>query len=60
MKIDWGKTLTSKLVWTGIIEVLIGIFGYLATIPEGARAMAVIAGCLTILFRFLTKDTIVK
>lgn len=58
--IDWGKTLTSKLVWLGVIEILIGIFSYLASVPAGTRIMAIIVGCLTIVFRFLTKDQITK
>jgi hypothetical protein len=59
MKIEWGKILTSKLVWLGILEVLIGIFGYAATLPEETRISAAIAGILTVIFRFLTKDQLI-
>jgi ABC-type Mn2+/Zn2+ transport system permease subunit len=59
-KIDWGKTLTSKAVWLGLLTVLAGIIEYLANVPPTASIGTIIVGCLTIVIRFLTKDPITK
>ncbi len=60
MNIDWGKTLTSKTVWLGVLTVLAGIMEYLNGVPATASTGTVIVGVLGIVIRFLTNDSIVK
>lgn len=58
-KIDWGKVISSKTVWLGVLEILVGIFSYLDSVPAGTRIGVIIAGCITIIIRFLTNDSLV-
>jgi len=60
MNIDWGKTLTSKTVWLGILIVAGGIAEYIAGLPAGASIATIIAGVIGIVIRYLTTDSITK
>lgn len=60
MNIDWGKTLTSKTIWLGVMVILTGIIEYLNSVPVGASTGTLLIGILGILIRFLTKDSITK
>jgi len=59
-KVDWGKTLTSKTVWLGVLMVAAGIAEYLGNVPAEASIGTIVAGCITIIIRFITKDAITK
>lgn len=58
MKIEWGKVLTSKTVWLGVLMVAAAILEYLNGLPVGTSGSQAIFGCLTILIRFLTNDSL--
>ena len=58
MQIDWGKVLTSKTVWLGVLIVAGGIAEYIAGLPAEASIPTIIAGCLSIIVRFLTNDSL--
>lgn len=60
MKIDLGKTITSKTIWLGILTILVGIVEYLNGVPVGASAGTVIIGVFGVIIRFLTKDSLIK
>ena len=60
MSIDWGKTLTSKTIWLGVLMLTAAIVEYYAGLPQGATLIQGISGALTILVRFLTTDAITK
>lgn len=60
MIIDWGKVLTSKTIWVGVLMVLAAIVEYIAGLPAGTSIIQAISGCLTIIVRFLTKDAVIK
>lgn len=48
----------SKTVWLGVLIVAGGIAEYIAALPTGASIPTIIAGCLTIIVRFLTSQPI--
>lgn len=48
----------SKAVWLGVVIVAGGIAEYIAGLPAGASAATIIAGCLSIITRFLTNQSI--
>jgi hypothetical protein len=53
----------SKIFWLGVIEILIGILGHVATFLQAgeystAAWLSLTAGALTIILRFLTKEPI--
>lgn len=54
---NWWK---SKLIWLGVLEIAIGVVNYVATLDPGTSASAVIAGVLTIIFRYVTKQPLAK
>ena len=58
MKINWGKVLTSKTMWLGVAIVGGGIAEYLGGIAPGVSVGTMIAGCLTIVVRYLTTDSV--
>ncbi len=58
--INWGKILTSKTVWLGVLIVAGGIAEYIAGLPPGASVPTIIAGCLSIIVRFLTTDSLTE
>lgn len=60
MNINWGRVLTSKTVWLGVLVVLAGIFEYIAGVEPGASITTIIAGCLGVIIRFLTSDSLMK
>lgn len=60
MHIQWGKVLTSKTVWLGVLMVIGAIIEYFAGLPAGTSTLQALSGVFTILVRFLTKDAIVK
>jgi hypothetical protein len=60
MKIDWGKTLTSKAIWLGVLTVAISILEFISQQPAGESILTLAIGILIIIVRFLTKDPITK
>jgi len=50
----------SKTLILGVLIVLGGIAEYLAALPPGVAVPTIIAGCLTIVSRFLTNQPIGK
>ena len=52
---SWYK---SKSLYLGILIVAGGIAEYIAGLPAGVSISTVIAGCLSIIVRFLTKEPI--
>jgi hypothetical protein len=60
MKIDWGKVISSKTMWLGVLIIAGGIAEYLGNIPAGASIGTIVAGCITIIIRFLTTDSVIK
>ena len=60
MNIDWGKTLTSKTVWLGILTVAIGVTEFLAGVPAGASVATILVGVMGVIIRFLTNQPITK
>ena len=57
MNKKWWK---SKSLWLGVIIVLGGVAEYLVALPPGVAMPTIIAGILTIVVRFLTKESIGK
>jgi len=64
MKIDLGKVITSKTLWTNVILLLLGVVDYIifnssgfTFIPWQALGLAVVI--LNMLLRFLTNDALV-
>lgn len=60
MQMDWGKIVTSKTVWLGILTILVGIVEYLNGVPVGASTGTILVGIIGIVIRFLTKDSLIK
>ncbi len=60
MKIDWGKVLTSKTIWLGVLMGLAAIMEYIAGLPAGTSIAQAIFGGLTIVIRFLTNDALIN
>ncbi len=60
MKIDWGKVLTSKTIWLGMIMLAGAVAEYLSGLPANATVAQAISGILTILVRFMTSDSLVE
>ena len=58
--IDWGKVLTSKTVWLGVLMILAACVEFYAGLPPGATWTQVVSGVLTIIIRFLTKDSLIN
>ena len=50
----------SKTVWLGVLIIAGGIAEYIAGLPAGASIPTIIAGCLSIIIRFLTNQPIGK
>ena len=48
----------SKSVWLGVLIVAGGIAEYLAGVPAGAAIGTIVAGCLSVIVRFLTTNSI--
>ena len=59
MTIQWGKVLTSKTVWLGVLMLAGAIAEYIAGAPPGTSIAQGISGILTIVVRFLTTDALV-
>jgi hypothetical protein len=57
MKINWGKVFTSKTIWISVFTVIAGIVEYIAT-NSGLSWGMMIVGCLGIIIRFLTSDSL--
>ncbi len=60
MQIDWGKVLTSRTVYLGVLMILAAIAEYIAGLPAGTSWAQGISGGLTIIVRFLTRDALTK
>ncbi len=60
MNIEWGKVLTSKTVWLGILMIVAALLEYYNGLPAGTSWGQGIFGALTIVIRFLTKDSLTK
>ena len=58
--IDWGKVITSKTVWLGVLMVLGAIAEYLAGLPAGTSVAQAISGIFTIIIRFVTSDSLLN
>ena len=58
MKIDWGKVITSKTVWLGIITCLISVLEFIQQNPPNTSVITLIIGILIIILRFLSKDSL--
>ena len=54
------KWYLSKTLWLGIIIMAGGIAEYIAGLPAGASISTIIAGALSIVVRFLTKQGLEK
>lgn len=52
------KWWQSKSVWLGVLIVAGGIAEYLGGLPAGVSIPTALAGCLTIVVRFLTNQSI--
>ena len=52
------KWWTSKAVWLGVLIMAGGIAEYIAGLPAGVAVPTVIAGCISIIVRFLTNQPI--
>jgi len=57
MKKPWYK---SRTLWLGAIICLGGVAEYLNGVPAGASVSTIIAGVMTVIIRFLTKQSIGK
>ena len=51
----WFK---SRTVWLGVLEIAGGIAEFIAGLPAEASAATIVAGIVTIIIRFLTKQPI--
>ncbi len=60
MEISWGKVLTSKTVWLGVLMIAAGVVEFIAGLPPGATWTQIVSGILAIIIRFLTKDSLLK
>jgi len=60
MSIEWGKVLTSKTVWLGVLMILAAVIEYIAGLPAGTTVVQGISGVLAIIVRFLTKDALTR
>ena len=60
MQLDWGKILTSKAVWLGVLMIGAAIAEYIAGLPANTSIAQGISGVLTVVVRFLTKDSLLK
>ncbi len=54
------KWYLSRTLWLGILIVAGGIAEYIAGLPAGASIPTIIAGCLSIVVRFLTSQPVGK
>ena len=52
------KWWLSKLLWLGVLEIAVGIAQYIASLPAEVSVATIIAGCLSIIVRFLTSQPI--
>ncbi len=59
MQLQWGRILTSKTVWLGVLMILAAIMEYVAGLPANTSAAQAISGILTIIVRFLTNDSLI-
>ena len=57
MKKHW---YISKGVWLGVLVVVFGIAEYIAGLPAGVSIPTIVAGCLEVIIRFLTKQGLTK
>ncbi len=61
MKIDWGRTLTSKTLWLNVLAVLVLIAQWTQGKPWMEPELQVlILAVLNALVRFVTNDSLVK
>jgi hypothetical protein len=51
---------SSKTFWLGVLIVIGGIAEFIAGVPAGASIPTIIAGCLSVIIRFLTGQPITK
>lgn len=58
--IDWKKVLTSKTIWLGVLMCVAAIIEYAAGLPAGTSLLQAVSGILTVIIRFLTKDSLTK
>ncbi len=54
------KWYASRTLWLGVLIVAGGIAEYIAGLPAGASIPTIIAGCLSIIVRFLTNQPVGK
>ncbi len=59
-RIDWSKVLTSKMFWLGVVMIAGAIIEYLMNLPTGVTVLQIASGILTIIFRFLTNDSLLN
>ncbi len=58
--IDWGKVISSKTVWLGVLMILAAVIEFIVGLPAGTSWVQVLSGILTILIRFLTNDSLLR
>ncbi len=52
------KWYLSKSVWVGVLIVLGGIAEFWMGLPTGASVATIVAGVITVILRFVTKQSI--
>lgn len=60
MQIFWGKILTSKTIWIGVLMVVAAIVEFIANAPVTMSTVQLISGILAIVIRFLTNDSLIE
>ncbi len=50
----------SKGVWLGVLIIAFGIAEYITGLPPAASIITIIAGCLQVIIRFVTKQGLIK
>ena len=54
------KWYHSKALLLGVLVIAFGIAEYLAGMPAGVSVPTIVAGCLGVVIRFLTRQGLVK
>lgn len=54
------KWYTSRTLLLGVLVIAFGIAEYIAGMPAGVSIPTIIAGCLGVVIRFLTKQELIK
>ncbi len=54
------KWYCSKTLFLGVLVIAFGIAEYIAGMPAGVSIPTIIAGCLGVVIRFLTKQGLIK